>query len=211
MATSSAWPGCPSGKAARPKEVVSLGLEDWHACPHRIAYLGRPILDCGHGDDACDAKHRLEIHPPHVITLELHQKTIAEEGASCPKSAPCASAAPSVGCTQGIVSAAFGWANAMIGSHLEFDFWPPPRASPESILCVVGPERDESESTTDAAGVNIVKGLGFRVLKAPSPPPCGAHPDAPAPSLRCTQVPIADPNHVHCVYEDPAAEQCDDE
>jgi hypothetical protein len=205
MSTDPEWPRCQLGDPGAP-EHVSLGLEDWGVCPHRVVFLGRPILDCGHGDDGCDTTHRLEIHPPHVITLEAHRKTFQDSGATCPDTAPCTQAEPTPGCTPGVVNAVFGWANVDTGRHLEFDLWPPPRPDGASALCVAGQDNDQS---TQAFDMGVVEGLGFRIVKSPTQPACAAQAGTrAAPVLHCTKVPAGDPNHVHCTYDDPSAAAC---
>jgi hypothetical protein len=207
MAKSSGWPGCPtgSGAALTSEQRVPLGLQDWKECPHRIAYLGRPIIDCGHGDGACEAGLRLEIHPPHVLTMELHNRVFADTGQSCRASEPCTIPQSEAGCTSGVVVGAFGWANVLTGNHLEFDLWPPARPTPDSKLCTLGHDRDASSTRMGQGELQIVDGLGYSVVEPKQDPPCGAWPNAAPPRLTCTPLPSVDPNHLHCVYEDPGA------
>jgi hypothetical protein len=115
-----------------------------------------------------------------------------------------------MGCTTGVVQGVFGWANVLAGRHLEFDLWPPARPTPDSKLCVVGHDNDQSAAMPAAQALAVVDGLGFRVVRPPEDPPCGPATPTGPPQLHCTPVPIEDPNHVHCVYEDPSAESCSD-
>lgn len=206
MAASPAWPACTAKIPAAPREPpVSLGLEDWQACPHRIAFLGRPIIDCGHSDDACDPGNRLEIHPPHLITMELHRSAIAGDGVTgCGGGSTCELGAPVDGCTAGVVTGVFGWSNVLAGRTMEFDVWPPTRPSPDSRLCTSGdPSTGVPALPPDSS---FVPKLGYLIHDRSDELLCGARKNAGAPGLSCSRVPVQNPNHLHCVYDDPGAE-----
>lgn len=106
MAVSKGWR--PS--QGEPK-TVPLGFPDptaWGSLPHRMSFLGQPIADCGHDP------FRVEIHPPHVVTLDL------------------------AAVDNGLVYAGFGWVNPSIDGNLEFDLWPPPRPSASARFAALG-------------------------------------------------------------------------
>ncbi len=92
-------------------KTVPLGFPDptaWGGLPHRMNFLGQPIADCGHDP------FRVEIHPPHVVTLDL------------------------AAVNNGLVYAGFGWVNPWIDGNLEFDLWPPPRPSASAQFAALG-------------------------------------------------------------------------
>jgi len=174
MAADVGWPSLKPtpADASGPTGLIPLGVENWQRAPHRLGFLGRPILDCGHG------ANRLEIHPPHVLTMDLAEIT--------------------VGRARGMAVGAFGWANITMGNVLEFDLWPPARPSARAKLVV----RDLREVQASAAGaegpvdwgwvIDVAEGMRWRS-------------GASAPTMECVAAPAKSPNHVHCVYRDPAA------
>ena len=174
MASDPHWPiDDDTGPIADPGALIPIGLEDWGLTPHRLGFLGRPILDCGHDPG------RLEIHPPHLLTMDLAHATF--EGAT------------------GVTIAAFGWANVTIRGRIEFDLWPPPRPSARANLVAAGWDQPLQEQIAGQAGP---EDWGWVLDYAAAP----SHDDTkPPPELVCNLAPPEIPNHVHCVYTDPSA------
>jgi hypothetical protein len=153
--------------------TVPLVVEDWTTrnIPHRLGFLGDPIVDCGHEE------HRVEIHPPHVITYETE----------CD--------GPANGTCKGLTVVAFGWANTVSPDSMEFDVWPPPRPSASSDFVAKGDRTRLAAPSTD---------FGY-VIDAAAPKAGPRATSADQPTLRCWAAPVAHPNHLHCTYKDPAA------
>jgi hypothetical protein len=156
----------------------SLDVEDWDFEPHRIGFLGQPILDCGHWP------YSTEIHPPQIITMPVKKRTYSVDGDTL----------------SGVEVATFGWSNITVPSKMEFDVWPPPRPNAKFEFVAWGADHRLS-------GVSAPRGLGddqnrYGYVIDASAPQGGPH---GPPSLVCQPYPLFAPNHVHCVYEDPAA------
>ena len=99
-------------------KTVPLGMpqpSDWGSLPHRMAFMGQPIADCGHDP------FRVEIHPPHLVTLDVSK------------------------IDNGLVYSVFGWVNPWIDGHLEFDLWPPPRPDARAQFGALGHDRQLAE------------------------------------------------------------------
>jgi hypothetical protein len=152
------------------KGVTPLGLDDWELVPHRISFLGDAILDCGH------SPYRVEIHPPHVITMDFAHLTYG-------------------GVSNGVVVGAFGWVNVRSSQTLEFDLWPPPRPSASARLVAMGADVQLPEGSVAGAFGPSSWGWAFDRNLAYS---------AATPTMSCRPFPTALPNHIHCVYSDPS-------
>jgi hypothetical protein len=151
--------------------LAPLGVEDWNIVPHRLSFLGDPILDCGH------SPYKVEIHPPHVVTMDLSKASYG-------------------GAANGAVVAAFGWMNVeqVKSRSLEFDLWPPARPSANARLVTAGTNVQLPEGSVAGAFGPSTWGSVFDRNTACS---------GGTPTMQCQEVPAALPNHVHCVYTDP--------
>lgn len=152
--------------------TVSLGLqrpEYWGQLPHRISFLGQPIADCGHDP------YRVEIHPPHVITMDV------------------------AAYANGLVYSAFGWVNPWIDGHLEFDLWPPPRPSASSVFLFRGADRQLDQVASGSwpdFGYVIDNSGPSHVQMSPTLTCVPAPADFPN-HLHCTYVDIAGNTHLY--------------
>ncbi|MFI5298313.1 MAG: thrombospondin type 3 repeat-containing protein [Polyangiales bacterium] len=170
MALDPAWPG-GSGSLSN---AVSLGLQDWGSFPHRISFLGDPILDCGHFDA------KVEIHPPHIVSMDL------------------ANASDKAG-VSGTVVAVFGWVNPTVYGRIEFDLWPGPRPNASSTLVTHGLTEQLSDVALGPQGnPDGSDSFGFVIDSH------GPWSSSSTPTLECFPTPTHFPNHVHCVYNDSA-------
>lgn len=176
MSIDQGWPGVPGEKLGA---YITLGFQDWSSVeldgriyanfPHRLAFLGRPILDCGHGG------YQVEIHPPHVMTMDAQ---LMRDDATH---------------SSGVISQAFGWVNPTVDGHFEFDLWPPPRPSGAARLIVLGADKKLNHLATGAAG-----DFGY-IIDDTGP----THQGAPS-TLVCKTSPADFPTHLHCAYDDPS-------
>ncbi|MFI5298411.1 MAG: hypothetical protein ACHREM_09955 [Polyangiales bacterium] len=171
MALDPAWPG-GSGTLTK---TINLGFQDWGSFPHRMSFLGDPILDCGHSDA------KVEIHPPHIVSMDLANAN-DKNGVS------------------GVLIAVFGWVNPTIYGRVEFDLWPPPRPTADSVLVTHGTGTQLTDVALGPQGApdgsdsfGYVIDNSNSLWAAPTPP-----------TLECFPTPTRFPNHVHCVYNDPA-------
>jgi hypothetical protein len=170
MSKTAGWPTASTDAAPA---TLPLGVEDWGARPHRLGFLGRPIIDCGHPN----ARWHIELHPPHLLTMDLAHASDPSTGA------------------KGVVLAAFGWVNIAIPGRLEFDLWPPPRSSAQDELVVLGATTLLAEP---AGGPGFPPEYGYVIDNT------GPQHGATSPTLTCIPAPKQFPNRLHCVYTDPA-------
>lgn len=202
---------CDPGPVQNTKEIP-LGVESWDDLPHRLTFYGRPIIDCGHGGDSCEPGNRLEIHPVHLLTMDLAR--VVNDPLDNTD-------------IDGVMVAAFGWVNIAIEGKLEFDLWPPVRTSVDKTLVVRGidafssgdpegwrknyledipsGEGNDLGFTIDPCGPQSLlrpKKAGEELAPGQPLPKCDR--SGAGPKLVCTAVPTDRPNHVHCVYTDPA-------
>jgi hypothetical protein len=158
--------------------AASLDLEDWDGEPHRISFLGQPILDCGHWP------YSTEIHPPHIITMPVKRRTYTVNGVA----------------VSGLEIATFGWSNITVQQQIEFDVWPPPRPNAKFELVAWGADHRVT-SVPIPLGSDDDQGRYGYIIDSGAPQG-GVH---GSPSLICQPYPLYAPNHMHCVYDDPSA------
>jgi hypothetical protein len=145
MAIDPRWPDTPVTPSSIP-----IDLEDWLNVPHRLAFLGRPIVDCGH------EPFRVEIHPPHVVTVDVARGVRQA--------------------AQGVIVAAFGWMNVAGPGHLEFDLWPPPRPSAAAQLVVEGNKAATGAGFVPDVGYLVEPGLQHAPSEAAPAVTCAVAP-----------------------------------
>lgn len=123
--------------------------------------------------------YHLELHPPHLITTDGRTSV---------------SLSPKLRIGREMIT--FGWVNISLPGHLEFDLWPDlARPSPTAKLVALG---IDTELAQPASGQTSSPEFGF-VIDASGPQNQGSKP-----TLTCSSLPAALPNHVHCVYDDPS-------
>jgi hypothetical protein len=159
-----------------PAILNSLGLYLGGNVPHRLGFLGQPIVDCGH------EPRRVEIHPPQVMTMDLSPLSFTDA-----ESGP----------ISGQVVAAFGWVNVTVDGTIEFDLWPPARSKASAKFVAKGYANPMSAL---ASGNPQDKSFAWGYTIDNTGPQHGSVP----PTLACAPAPGHFPNHVHCVYTDPA-------
>lgn len=168
-------PMTPTAVGIPMDDGLALGVDLAANYPHRIGLLGQPIVDCGHRSK--EGQYGVEIHPPHLVVMELAQGKGAGGNAT--------------------EYSVFGWVSSTSGNHLEFDLYPPPRTSAK--LMVNGKDQGDGPValSKQSAAASM---MGDYVIDASGPRGGGG-----TPTLVCTASPPAFPNHVHCEYDHPGS------
>jgi hypothetical protein len=157
---------------------ISLDLEDWGVEPHRIGFLGQPILDCGHWP------YSTEIHPAQIITMPVMRRTYTLDKP-----------------VSGLEIVTFGWSNITVPRRVEFDLWPPPRPGANFELVAWGGSHQLSSIPVPLGQNDDQLRYGYVIDDAtPQRAAVGGHP-----TLVCLPFPLHVPNHLHCEYDDPSA------